>query len=98
MLEIRPLWEHTNGGKTTLMSYDFQTFRGDLFGGITSAIVALPVALAFGLGAAVGIYGAIALGFFTSVLRGSWPGFLTWSIPLMRPGGLHIISWRNSDE
>ena len=57
------------------MNYDFQTFRGDIFGGITSAIVALPVALAFGvasgLGAAAGIYGAIAVGFFASVFGGT---------------------------
>ena len=57
------------------MNYDFQTFRGDLFGGVTSAIVALPVALAFGvasgLGAAAGIYGAIAVGFFASVFGGT---------------------------
>ena len=57
------------------MNYNFQTFRGDLSGGITSAIVALPVALAFGvasgLGAAAGIYGAIAVGFFASVFGGT---------------------------
>ena len=57
------------------MNYDIQTFRGDLFGGVTSAIVALPVALAFGiasgLGAAAGIYGAIAVGFFASVFGGT---------------------------
>lgn len=57
------------------MDYDLRTFRGDLFGGITSAIVALPVALAFGvasgLGAAAGIYGAIAVGFFASVFGGT---------------------------
>ena len=57
------------------MDYDLRTFRGDLFGGITSAIVALPVALAFGiasgLGAAAGIYGVIAVGFFASVFGGT---------------------------
>ncbi len=57
------------------MDYDLRTFRGDLFGGVTSAIVALPVALAFGvasgLGAAAGIYGAIAVGFFASVFGGT---------------------------
>ena len=61
--------------RATLMNYDLQTFRGDLFGGVTSAIVALPVALAFGvasgLGAAAGIYGAIAVGFFASVFGGT---------------------------
>ena len=57
------------------MNYDFHSLRGDLFGGITSMIVALPIALAFGvasgLGAAAGIYGAIAVGFFASVFGGT---------------------------
>ena len=57
------------------MNYDLKTFRGDVFGGITSAVVALPVALAFGiasgLGAEAGIYGAIAVGFFASVFGGT---------------------------
>ncbi len=55
--------------------YDLHTFRGDLFGGLTSAVVALPVALAFGvasgLGAAAGMYGVIAVGFFASVFGGT---------------------------
>ncbi len=57
------------------MSYDLQTFRGDVFGGVTSAVVGLPVALAFGvasgLGALAGIYGAIAVGFFAAVFGGT---------------------------
>ena len=57
------------------MKYDLQTFRGDLFGGVTAAVVGLPVALAFGvasgLGAVAGIYGAIAVGFFASVFGGT---------------------------
>ena len=56
-------------------SYDLQTFRGDLFGGVTAAVVGLPVALAFGvasgLGALAGIYGAIAVGFFAAVFGGT---------------------------
>ena len=55
--------------------YDFQTFRGDLFGGITVAIVGLPLALAYGvasgMGAIAGIYGAIAVGFFSAVFGGA---------------------------
>ena len=55
--------------------YDSHTFRGDVFGGLTSAVVALPVALAFGiasgLGAAAGMYGVIAVGFFASVFGGT---------------------------
>ena len=57
------------------MNYDLKTFRGDLFGGLTSTVVALPVALAFGiasgLGAAAGLYGAIAVGFFASAFGGT---------------------------
>ncbi len=57
------------------MNYDLRTFQGDLFGGLTSAVVALPVALAFGiasgLGAAAGLYGAIAVGFFASAFGGT---------------------------
>ncbi len=57
------------------MRYDFSTFRGDLFGGIICTIVALPVALAFGvasgMGAAAGLYGVIAVGFFASVFGGT---------------------------
>ena len=57
------------------MKYGLDTLRGDLFGGVTSTIVALPVALGFGvasgLGAAAGLYGAIAVGFFASVFGGT---------------------------
>ena len=57
------------------MSYDLQALRGDVFGGVTSAVVGLPVALAFGvasgLGALAGIYGAIAVGFFAAVFGGT---------------------------
>ena len=57
------------------MSYSFQSFRGDLFGGITATVVALPVALAFGvasgLGAAAGLYGAVAVGFFAPMFGGT---------------------------
>jgi len=49
--------------------------KGDLFGGITAGIVALPLALAFGvqsgLGASAGIYGAIALGLFAAIFGGT---------------------------
>ncbi|MCY4518512.1 MAG: SulP family inorganic anion transporter [Acidimicrobiaceae bacterium] len=55
--------------------YDLRTLRGDIFGGVTTAVVGLPVALAFGvasgLGAMAGLYGAIALGFFAAVFGGT---------------------------
>ncbi len=57
------------------MKYNLKSFQGDLFGGITSAVVGLPVSLAFGvasgLGALAGIYGAIAVGFFAAVFGGT---------------------------
>ncbi|MEZ4965813.1 MAG: SulP family inorganic anion transporter [Saprospiraceae bacterium] len=47
----------------------------DVFGGLTAGIVALPLALAFGvqsgMGPAAGLYGAIILGFFAAALGGT---------------------------
>lgn len=52
-----------------------KNISGDIFGGLTAAIVALPLALAFGvqsgMGAIAGFYGAIALGFFAALLGGT---------------------------
>jgi len=53
----------------------FSNLRGDLFGGATAAIVALPLALAFGVasgaGAQAGLYGAICVGLFASLFGGT---------------------------
>ena len=53
----------------------FKHFKGDAFGGITAGIVALPLALAFGvtsgLGPSAGLYGAIFLSFFAAFLGGT---------------------------
>ncbi len=55
--------------------YSLSTFRGDFFGGLTAGIVALPLALAFGVasgfGAVAGLYGAIAVGFFAALFGGT---------------------------
>ena len=57
------------------MSYDLPKLRGDVLGGLTAAFVALPLALAYGvasgMGAAAGLYGAIALGFFAALFGGT---------------------------
>lgn len=49
--------------------------KGDLFGGVTTAIISLPLALAFGVasgaGAEAGLWGAIMVGFFASLFGGS---------------------------
>jgi len=54
---------------------DFKHFRGDIFGGLTAGIVALPLALAFGvssgLGPMAGLYGAIFIGFFAALFGGT---------------------------
>ena len=53
----------------------FNNLRGDVFGGITAGIVALPLALAFGVqsgaGPVAGLYGAIALGIFAAIFGGT---------------------------
>ena len=55
--------------------FNFKHFRGDLFGGITAGIVALPLALAFGvssgLGPMAGLYGAIFISFFAALFGGT---------------------------
>ncbi len=55
--------------------FDFKHLRGDTFGGITAGIVALPLALAFGvqsgMGAAAGLYGAIFISFFAALFGGT---------------------------
>lgn len=53
----------------------FRNLRGDIFGGVTNAIVCLPIALAFGvasgLGPVAGLYGSICVGFFASLFGGT---------------------------
>ena len=53
----------------------FNNIKGDIFGGLTAGIVALPLALAFGvqsgLGASAGLYGAMVLGLFASIFGGT---------------------------
>ncbi|MEL6468179.1 MAG: SulP family inorganic anion transporter [Cyanobacteria bacterium J06623_4] len=53
----------------------FRNLRGDLFGGLTAAVIALPMALAFGFasgaGPTAGLYGAILVGFFAALFGGT---------------------------
>ena len=57
------------------MSIDTSNLRGDFFGGLTAGVVALPLALAFGLqsgmGAIAGLYGAIAIGMIAAWFGGT---------------------------
>ncbi|GAA0813147.1 SulP family inorganic anion transporter [Colwellia asteriadis] len=51
------------------------SIKGDLFGGVTTAIISLPLALAFGVasgaGAEAGLWGAILVGLFAALFGGS---------------------------
>ncbi|MFN3218765.1 MAG: SulP family inorganic anion transporter [Acidimicrobiales bacterium] len=57
------------------MNYDKKNFKGDMSGGLVAGIIALPLALAFGvqsgMGAAAGLYGAIAVGIFAAMFGGT---------------------------
>ncbi len=62
-----------------LLKFDFGHLKGDIAGGITSAVVALPLALGFGIlayggdprGAVAGLYGAVFTGFLASFFGGT---------------------------
>lgn len=55
--------------------FSLDNLRGDIYGGLTAAVVALPLALAFGVtsgaGPLTGLYGAIIVGFFAAVFGGT---------------------------
>ena len=52
-----------------------ENIKGEVFGGITAGVIALPMAIGFGvasgLGAAAGLYGAIIVGFIAAILGGT---------------------------
>jgi SulP family sulfate permease len=58
-----------------LNNIHFNNLKGDLFGGLTAAIVSLPLALAFGVasgaGAVAGLYGAVFVGLFAALFGGT---------------------------
>jgi sulfate permease, SulP family len=53
----------------------FRNIRGDIFGGVTAAVIALPMSLAFGVasgvGAIAGLWGAVLIGFFAALFGGT---------------------------
>ena len=55
--------------------FTLSNLRGDIYGGLTAGIVALPLALAFGeasgAGPIAGVYGAIIVGFFAALFGGT---------------------------
>lgn len=61
------------------MKLELKHWKGDVFGGLTTGVVALPLALAFGVssglesGPQAGLYGAIILGFIAAIFGGTKP-------------------------
>ncbi|MGF1544504.1 MAG: SulP family inorganic anion transporter [Parvularculaceae bacterium] len=55
--------------------FDFSNMRGDIYGGLTAGVVALPLALAFGeasgAGPIAGLWGAIFVGIFAALFGGT---------------------------
>jgi len=55
--------------------FDMSNLRGDIYGGLTAGVVALPLALAFGeasgAGPIAGLWGAILVGFFAALFGGT---------------------------
>src|SRR6476661_5512636 len=65
----------TAGDTSRLSASGWNVVRGDFYGGMTAGVVALPLALAFGvasgLGPVAGLYGAIATGIVAAVFGGT---------------------------
>jgi len=61
--------------KNLVNGLHFNNLRGDIYGGLTAAVVALPLALAMGVtsgaGPVAGMYGAIIVGFFAALFGGT---------------------------
>lgn len=66
--------------KSSVLPHIFNAFhldnlKGDVYGGLTAAVVSLPMALAFGVasgaGAEAGLYGAVLVGLFAAVFGGT---------------------------
>ncbi len=55
--------------------FNTKQIQGDIFGGVTAAVISLPMALAFGVasgaGPVAGLYGAILVGLFASIFGGT---------------------------
>jgi len=64
-----------NAGILKINGLRFDNIKGDIYGGLTAAVVALPLAMAFGVasgaGPIAGLYGAIFVGFFAAIFGGT---------------------------
>ncbi len=89
--------------------YNLQKLRGDIFGGVTSGVVALPVSLALGVaavstaggdvgqGALAGLYGAIAVG-VCAALFGGTPAQVSGPTPPMAIAMAVVVAQKGLEE
>lgn len=82
------------------MNYDFNALRRDILGGVTAMVVALPLSLAYGvmsgMGAAAGLYGAIAVGFFAALFGGTATQISGPTAPMAIVMAVIVTSYTNS--
>ena len=83
------------------LSYSGEQLRGDIFGGLTAAVVMLPLSLAFGvasgLGAIAGLYGAVAVGLLAAIFGGTRTQISGPTAPLSVAMSVVVIDYAGSD-
>ena len=87
--------------KMPTLKYSGERLRGDVFGGLTAAVVMLPLSLAFGvasgLGAIAGLYGAIAVGLLASLSGGTQTQISGPTAPLSVAMSVVVIGYAGED-
>ena len=87
--------------KMPTLKYSGERLRGDVFGGLTAAVVMLPLSLAFGvasgLGAIAGLYGAIAVGLLASLSGGTKTQISGPTAPLSVAMSVVVIDYAAGD-
>ena len=87
--------------KTPTLNYSGEQLRGDVFGGLTAAVVMLPLSLAFGvasgLGAIAGLYGAVAVGLLTALGGGSTTQISGPTAPLSVAMSVVVVDYAQGD-
>lgn len=78
-----------------------EQLRGDVFGGLTAAVVMLPLSLAFGvasgLGAIAGLYGAVAVGLLAAISGGTRTQISGPTAPLSVAMSVVVIDYADGD-
>ncbi len=87
--------------KAPTLNYSAEQLRGDVFGGLTAAVVMLPLSLAFGvasgLGAIAGLYGAVAVGLLAAIFGGTRTQISGPTAPLSVAMSVVVIDYAGGD-